>query len=432
MWKYFALNFKKYLVLRGRTSRLEFWSFVTCSLMLMLVGMAVSGFLYALEHFFNIVVKLGSVNGISIGFAITLLTGLVLIMPLISVAVRRNHDMGLSGWFIVLPGINLILWCMPSKNKENYFDDNNVFEPSRILGLSLIWMGYIALIFYAIAAFFLFNANVEAARLASEPVQENTVTQEAPEESKAEETSFIDQADDGKDIQEVKEEKPESLMPGEYDGEIIQTEQLEDGTLITMRRHNQKVNVKLIMDTNIYDSIQYKNIVGSISIPQEVQVTAIAKTQSLLTTANTTEIWLRIDDNGFDGYLYAGAIPDPYENDFYMVLDQFQFADEKWTVRNMGERFYSFKNGTEIYDMPGVRHSNKIGVIQVKGDISPEYSISAITEETTTDRERAIAYPWLRLDSDGKSGWIYGKFAVSENGTPDFPTPKFILQQNLQ
>ena len=98
----------------------------------------------------------------------------------------------------------------------------------------------------------------------------------------------------------------------------------------------------------------------------------------------------------------------------------------------MGERFYSFKNGTEIYDMPGVRHSNKIGVIQVKGDISPEYSISAITEETTTDRESGIAYPWLRLDSDGKSGWIYGKFAVSENGTPDFPNPKFILQQNLQ
>ncbi|MBP5451895.1 MAG: hypothetical protein J6Y16_06635, partial [Treponema sp.] len=79
------------------------------------------------------------------------------------------------------------------------------------------------------------------------------------------------------------------------------------------------------------------------------------------------------------------------------------------------------------------RHSNKIGVIQVKEERSPEYSISAITEETTLDKEGGNSYPWLRLDSDGKSGWIYGKYAVTESGsTPEFPNPMKKLEHTLQ
>ena len=434
MWKYFAQNFKKYLALRGRTTRIEFWSFVTCSLILLLTGVAIAGFFLAIEHFFQVEFKIGSLKAASIGVFLFLITALVLVMPFISIAVRRVHDAGLTGWLILVPGVNLILWCMPSKNSGNYFDDDNVFEPSRIIGLSLIWAGFIASIFYAIAAAFLINGKLSGTELPEENIQEKIEVSEASEDTQAEE-SFTEQVDDSKAVQETekKSTRTEADRTEGYDGEVLDTEQLEDGTLITLRRHTQTLTVRMIQDTNIYDSMQNKIIVGSISIPQEIKVTGIAKTVSLLTTANTTDIWLRIDDNGFDGYLHAGPISDPYENDFYTVLDHIDFADEKWTVRNIGEKFYAFRNGAEILDVPGKKHSSKIGVIELKGDETLNLSISAITEETTEDSATGISYPWLRLDSDGKSGWIYGKYAVTETGsTPEFPSAKRTLEMNLQ
>ena len=233
-------------------------------------------------------------------------------------------------------------------------------------------------------------------------------------------------------LKEIMEEESLSDEDEGYDGEIIQTDQLDDGTIITLRRHSQTLTVRMIQDTNVYSSIKDRIVVGSISIPQEVKVTGIAKTMNPLTTANTTEIWLRIDDMGFDGFLNCGPIADPYENDFYMVIDQIDFPDEKWTVRNMGEKSYAFKNGTEIYDMPGTRHSRKIGVINVKEALSPEYTILAATEETTEDGQSGESYPWLHIDIDGKSGWIYGKYAASDKGSPAFPTPSRILEKSLQ
>ena len=432
MWKYFAQNFKKYLALRGRTSRIEFWSFVTCSLMLLLIGVAIAGLFIAIDYFFQVRFKVGSLNAATIGIILFLLTAIVLAMPFISVAVRRIHDVGLTGWLILIPGVNLILWCMPSKDSNNYFDDDNVFEPSRIIGLSLIWAGFLASIFYSIAAAFLLNDKLVPSANPEEQVLESQAQTDPVAEDKASGTTEQEEPTWG--IQETEETEAMNVPApsNENDGEIISTEQLDDGTLITLRRHNQKLTARLIQDTNIYDSIQNRNIVGSITIPQEIEITGIAKTMSLLTTANTTEIWLRINDNGFDGYLNAGPIPDPYENDFYMILDQIQFADEKWTVRNLGERSYTFKNGTGIYDVPGTRHSTKIGIVSFKGDTSPVYSITAITEETTLDKESGMEYPWLRLDIDGKSGWIYGKDAVFETGTSSFPSPKRTLEKNLQ
>ena len=433
MWKYFALNFKKYLTLRGRTSRIEFWSFVTCSLILLLIGVAITGLFIGIDYYFQVTFKIGSVNVATIGIIIFLVTALVLVMPLISVAVRRVHDVGLTGWLNLIPGVNLILWCMPSKYRNNYFDDNNVFEPSRIIALSLIWAGFLASIFYAIAAAFLLNDKLVMSGKTDEQVQESPVEADIQADENTED-SFTEKAEDNNVTQEIEETEQldDMAYSNEYDGEIIQTDQLDDGTTITLRHHTQTLTVRLIQDTNIYDSIQNKIIVGSISIPQEIKITGIAKTMNPLTTLNTTEIWLRIDDNGLDGYLNAGSFPDPYENDFYMVTDKISFPDEKWTVRNLGERSYKFKNGTGIYDVPGTRHSNKIGIISFKGETSPDYSITAITEETTMDKESGTAYPWLRLDIDGKSGWIYGKDVASENGISSFPSPKRTLEQNLQ
>ena len=46
---------------------------------------------------------------------------LITLLPTIAVAVRRMHDVGKSGWFILIPIYNLILAVSPSKPANNIF-----------------------------------------------------------------------------------------------------------------------------------------------------------------------------------------------------------------------------------------------------------------------------------------------------------------------
>ena len=43
------------------------------------------------------------------------LVSIIMILPTIAVAVRRMHDVGKSGWFILVPIYNLVLVLSPSK-----------------------------------------------------------------------------------------------------------------------------------------------------------------------------------------------------------------------------------------------------------------------------------------------------------------------------
>ena len=46
---------------------------------------------------------------------------LITLLPTIAVAVRRMHDVGKSGWFILVPIYNLVLAVSPSKPATNNF-----------------------------------------------------------------------------------------------------------------------------------------------------------------------------------------------------------------------------------------------------------------------------------------------------------------------
>jgi uncharacterized membrane protein YhaH (DUF805 family) len=48
-------------------------------------------------------------------------TTIATLLPTIAVAVRRMHDVGKSGWFILIPIYNLILATSPSKPANNSF-----------------------------------------------------------------------------------------------------------------------------------------------------------------------------------------------------------------------------------------------------------------------------------------------------------------------
>ena len=49
------------------------------------------------------------------------LVSIITLLPTIAVAVRRMHDVGKSGWFILVPIYNLVLAVSPSKPATNNF-----------------------------------------------------------------------------------------------------------------------------------------------------------------------------------------------------------------------------------------------------------------------------------------------------------------------
>jgi uncharacterized membrane protein YhaH (DUF805 family) len=85
----------KYADFSGTASRKEFWTFY----LLYIVAMFVSGFI-------------GGLSGIS---ALSNIVFIVLLIPLIACGARRNHDVGKSGWFMLVPFYNLVLLLTPSK-----------------------------------------------------------------------------------------------------------------------------------------------------------------------------------------------------------------------------------------------------------------------------------------------------------------------------
>lgn len=88
----------KYVTFTGRATRSEYWYW---TLAMMLVGLVVG--------IFNIVM----VKTIGINSSILpLLINLFLLLPGLAVTVRRLHDTGRSGWFILVNLIPLIGWLI--------------------------------------------------------------------------------------------------------------------------------------------------------------------------------------------------------------------------------------------------------------------------------------------------------------------------------
>jgi len=79
---------KKYAEFNGRASRHEFWCFVV----FVIVANALAGFL-----------------GMALGYLVSGLIGLLLLIPQIAVAVRRLHDLGKSGKELAVPCVMLAL-----------------------------------------------------------------------------------------------------------------------------------------------------------------------------------------------------------------------------------------------------------------------------------------------------------------------------------
>ena len=93
---------KKYAVFAGRSRRMEYWIFQLLNLVFI--------FLISLLE----VLVFGS--SVLVRFYY-----LAVLIPSISVAVRRVHDTGHSGWWVIVPFINLYFFCIDGTNGDNRF-----------------------------------------------------------------------------------------------------------------------------------------------------------------------------------------------------------------------------------------------------------------------------------------------------------------------
>lgn len=99
--------FKNYAVFEGRASRSEFWWFwLATQISVWLVP--------------EILWSFGVISGDSAGFLLlSLFLGTVL--PLLAVGARRMHDTGRSGWFLLIPLVNLVMLLTEGQPHRNRF-----------------------------------------------------------------------------------------------------------------------------------------------------------------------------------------------------------------------------------------------------------------------------------------------------------------------
>ena len=103
MQEAFVTCVKKYAVFSGRATRSEYWWFLLCQILIVVAMSIISE-------------KLGG------------LATLALLMPVLSVSARRLHDVGRSGWWMLLGflplfgSLVLLFWAVqPSQAGENDF-----------------------------------------------------------------------------------------------------------------------------------------------------------------------------------------------------------------------------------------------------------------------------------------------------------------------
>lgn len=108
---------KKFAQFNGRARRSEYWYFVLFNVL----GSVVFVFLASIIHV-PILANIWS---------------LATLVPGIAVAVRRMHDVGKSGWFILIPIYNLILACTEGDQSANEYGPN----PKQVDSGSLTGLG---------------------------------------------------------------------------------------------------------------------------------------------------------------------------------------------------------------------------------------------------------------------------------------------------
>ncbi|GAC1484102.1 MAG: DUF805 domain-containing protein [Flavisolibacter sp.] len=125
--KWYLKALRQYVDFSGRARRTEYWMFILFNVIYALSAMAVDNALGITFHFTG---PDGAQVSILYGF-IYVLYSLAVFLPSFAVAVRRLHDVGKSGWMLLvglIPIIGaiwlLILFCTNSQDGTNKWGPN--------------------------------------------------------------------------------------------------------------------------------------------------------------------------------------------------------------------------------------------------------------------------------------------------------------------
>ena len=88
-------GFNRYADFSGISTRAQYWYFILATNLASFAGSLI------------------------VGDMVGNLISLVAVLPTIAVAVRRMHDVGKSGWFVLVPIYNFVLLVTPSKPNFN-------------------------------------------------------------------------------------------------------------------------------------------------------------------------------------------------------------------------------------------------------------------------------------------------------------------------
>ncbi len=101
---------KKYAVFGGRARRKEYWIFYLFNVLISYAPAIIESMLVG--------------NPGVIGFGLGSLYSLAVLIPSIAVGVRRMHDIGRSGWWLLLPIVNLVFLVWDSQEGDNCYGPN--------------------------------------------------------------------------------------------------------------------------------------------------------------------------------------------------------------------------------------------------------------------------------------------------------------------
>jgi uncharacterized membrane protein YhaH (DUF805 family) len=104
---WFTFVMRKYFVIDGRASRTEYWMFY----LLCIVTYFGLGILTALGGEW-----LSGLFGI-----INLIFALVTLIPTVTCGIRRMHDIGRSGWWLIVPIVGFIFLVLQGNESDNEY-----------------------------------------------------------------------------------------------------------------------------------------------------------------------------------------------------------------------------------------------------------------------------------------------------------------------
>ena len=118
--KHYFNALKKYATFRGRARRKEYWMFVLFYFLFFLGIVFLEGGIKLLDLGFSTIIPFGN-GGQGVLNAAFLIA---MILPNIAVGVRRMHDVGKSGWFLLIPIYSIILLFTNGEKGENKYGEN--------------------------------------------------------------------------------------------------------------------------------------------------------------------------------------------------------------------------------------------------------------------------------------------------------------------